>query len=455
MLKFVVFDFDGVFTTGKCYFDSNNNIIKYYDIKDGMALSILKNKNILTGLISSYNTSKKILYNDIDESILSHLKFDKLFIGKEKKINILNQWLSELNIDISEVAYIGDDINDIEILEKAGFSACPNNAVQECKDIVKYICKNNGGEGCVREFVEELLKFNPTVIDIIKKEANYQLNVIDFEKISEIAKLIKNKNSYFTGIGKSGNMAFHITSLLKSISINAFYLDPINSTHGDMGTIKEADVVFFFSKSGNTLELLNLILLLKERKCITIGIVCDNNSKFEENCDICLKLPLTGEIPGEIANIPTNSCMSQLFFGNILVSILKEDISIHKYKTNHPAGNIGDKLKKVKEVIIKDFPSLLLKDSLELHNILLEMTKYKMGCCFFTDENQNLIGLLTDGDIRRILLDDENKKVFYKNDLNVDYLWVENMEEFLLNIPYKNKFIPVIQNKKLLGIIRV
>jgi len=78
-----------------------------------------------------------------------------------------------------------------------------------------------------------------------------------------------------------------------------------------------------------------------------------------------------------------------------------------------------------------------------------------MGCCFFTDENQNLIGLLTDGDIRRILLDNENKKVFYKNDLNVDYLWVENMEEFLLNIPYKNKFIPVIQNKKLLGIIRV
>jgi len=456
MIKFVLFDFDGVFTDGKCHFDTNNNILKFYDIKDGMSLSILKNKNIYSGLISSYNTNKKILYNNIDDSILNHLKFDFLYIGPKKKIEILDAWLSELNLDYSDVAYIGDDINDIPILEKVLFSACPNNAVQECKNIVKYICKNNGGNGCVREFVEKVIDYKPDLIDLIKTEAMYQLNGIDINELNKIVEIINGKNIFFTGIGKSGNMAFHISSLLKSVSQKSYYLDPTNSTHGDIGTIKKDDVVFFLSKSGNTIELLNLIILLKERGCITIGLVCDDYSKFKEICNICLKLPFQNEITGNINNIPTNSCMAQLFFGNLLVSLLKEKISLGEYKTNHPAGNIGDKLKKVKDVIIKEFPILIIDDCLDMHTILLEMTKYKIGCCFFININDELIGLLTDGDIRRLLIkNNEDKKVIELKDINTDFYYVESVDEFLMNIEYKNKFIPVLHNKKIQGIIRV
>ena len=63
--------------------------------------------------------------------------------------------MTELNITFNEIAYIGDDVNDIEILERVKFSACPSDGVQECKEIVDYICKNKGGEGCVREFVNK------------------------------------------------------------------------------------------------------------------------------------------------------------------------------------------------------------------------------------------------------------------------------------------------------------
>ena len=103
-LKFVIFDFDGVFTDGKCYFD-NNNIRKYYNIKDGMSLKILRDKKIKTGLISSYSTEKEIYLNEnkINEAIVSNLNFDFKYIGKEKKINILNNWIKELDIGYENI----------------------------------------------------------------------------------------------------------------------------------------------------------------------------------------------------------------------------------------------------------------------------------------------------------------------------------------------------------------
>ena len=117
----------------------------------------VKDNEIKTGLISSYSTDKNIFLNELDvnKAMITHLNFDFTYIGHEKKINILNSWMKELNINYDNLAYIGDDINDIEILKLVKFSACPNDAVNECKQIVNYICENKGGDGCVREFVEK------------------------------------------------------------------------------------------------------------------------------------------------------------------------------------------------------------------------------------------------------------------------------------------------------------
>lgn len=456
-IKLVILDFDGVFTDGKCYFD-NTNIKKYYNIKDGMALSILKNNNIKYGLISSYNTKKNILINEnnINDEIINHLKFDYTYIGSESKINILNKWLEELNLTYDNVAYIGDDINDIPVMKLVKFSACPNDAVQECRNIVNYTCEKKGGEGCVREFVDLIInKKNLNILQEIKREVNFQIDNFDLNEINNLVEVIKQKNNiYFTGIGKSENIAKHCADLLKSISINAFYINSTNALHGDIGTINENDMVFLFSKSGNTEELTNLIPFLKLRKCYIVGICCDKNSKFIELCDLTINLPFHNEILGNINKIPTNSCMSQLLFCNILVSKLKENITIEKYKENHPYGIIGNKLKKIKDCIINEFPKIIFNKEIKLNEILLEMTKYKIGCCFFVNKNNELLGILTDGDIRRLLLKNENKKIINIDDINTNYYYEDDLEKFLFECK-KYNYVPILDNGKLINITSI
>lgn len=151
MINFIVFDFDGVFTDGKIFYLSNGEQLKYYNVKDGLSIKLLKNKNILSGLISSHDSIST-------QYIARHLNFDYVSIGsKYSKYNILNQWKNELNIQYNEIAYIGDDLPDYDCLKTVGISACPQDAVDEIKKICSYVCKNKGGEGCVREFVEYII----------------------------------------------------------------------------------------------------------------------------------------------------------------------------------------------------------------------------------------------------------------------------------------------------------
>ncbi len=154
MIKCIIFDFDGVFTNGNIFYLSNGEQIKYYNVKDGMAIKLLKNNKILTGLISSHNSQCTL-------HIANHLKFNKVSIGSnDSKLNILSQWNNELNLNWNQIAYIGDDIVDIKCLNMVGLSACPSDAVQEVKKICKYICKNEGGKGAVREFSEYIINLN-------------------------------------------------------------------------------------------------------------------------------------------------------------------------------------------------------------------------------------------------------------------------------------------------------
>ncbi len=154
MIKFIIFDFDGIFTNGNIFYLSNGKQIKYYNVKDGMAITFLKNHNILTGLISSH-------YSKCTSYIANHLKFDKISIGsKISKFNIMYQWKNKLKLNWNQIAYIGDDIVDIECLKNIGLSACPSDAVNEVKNICKYICKNKGGKGAVREFSEYVINLN-------------------------------------------------------------------------------------------------------------------------------------------------------------------------------------------------------------------------------------------------------------------------------------------------------
>tara|TARA_Y100000591_G_scaffold333401_1_gene377222 strand:- start:983 stop:2248 length:1266 start_codon:yes stop_codon:yes gene_type:complete len=149
-IKFVVFDLDGVFTDGKIYILENEQM-KCYNGKDSYGLKLLNQNGYKTGLITAHDS--KVVDNM--EHIVSRM--DYISKGSYKKINVLEKWKQELNLDYDEIAYIGDDIPDLEIIKTVGFSSCPNNAVDEIKKNVNYICKNKGGNGAVREFCEYII----------------------------------------------------------------------------------------------------------------------------------------------------------------------------------------------------------------------------------------------------------------------------------------------------------
>ena len=471
MLSLVVFDFDGVFTDGKCYFNEEK-INKFYNIKDGMAIKLLKNNHIKTAVLSSYSSSKSVFLNEnaIDEEIIEHLSFDLKYIGTDTKLDVLDKWLGELNLQYTNVAYIGDDVNDVAILEKVGFSACPNDAVSECLNVVEYVCSKGGGQGCVREFANKVIEVNkqglsPTfyINREIREEFLFQINNFDVDGIDKLAQTIHDisGNIYFCGVGKSGNIAKHCCDLLKCISYPSFYLDILNSTHGDIGTLTKNDMVIMFSNSGNTRELLHIVPLFKRIGVKLVGISCNTDSEFGKVADIHLVTPFRKELSGEINKIPTNSFMSHTIFTNILVTILKKNISLDNYRENHLSGTIGKHLLKVKDVLKINYPKIVLEklesiNTIEITKILVIMTDMKIGACFFVTPNDELLGMITDGDIRRLLIKNNHPTFLNKHDVNTTFYSTTETEELVTSIKsdlQKYNYIPVLEENKMIGII--
>jgi arabinose-5-phosphate isomerase len=459
MVKLVVFDFDGVFTVGGCSFDGEK-IIKTYNVKDGKAVGLLKSQGIYTGLISSYNSELSVVWSQseiIDNQIATHLKFDKTSIGEGRKFVILEKWLEDYNLDFKDVAYIGDDLPDLEILKRVGFSGCPLDAIQECRDVVDYVCKSKGGEGCVREFVEKILTRGEStferIIHEMKREVNFQLDGFDSEKVKELCGIIEKckGNIYCTGIGKSKNACKELCGLLKSLNYKCFELDAAECLHGDIGTIRNGDICILFSKSGNTKELVQILDIIKSRGCITVGVCCDTYSNFHRLCDYIVQLPFREEISGKNPNVPTNSFTCQILFSNLLVSVLKENVPEDVYKKNHKGGSIGKKLTSLSDYVVTDFPKFVLEkySSIPLLEIILVMTNKKIGCAFFVDFNDVLIGILTDGDIRRMFLKNNNMDFISVKDINTDFYFETNTNMSFSECK-KYSFIPILKGKQLI-----
>ncbi len=142
-IKIFITDVDGVLTDGKIYYSSNGDIFRAYDMHDGI-FSKLKEKGILTAFCSG----------ESDESISNRAKklnIDFLIMGSKDKLKDVSVMLKKLNLSFEEMAYVGDDLADISVLEKAGLSFAVHSAVEEVKKHVDYITKANGGNGAIRE----------------------------------------------------------------------------------------------------------------------------------------------------------------------------------------------------------------------------------------------------------------------------------------------------------------
>lgn len=150
-IKLLVLDVDGTLTDGGVYIDSNGVQSKKFHIRDGMGITLLHEKGLPVGILS-HSRSKTIL-----NERARMLGIDRVYSGKEPKIEVLSRWMLELNLTFEQVAYIGDDVNDLEVLEKVGFSACPHDAHFSLVKVVDVVLQRNGGQGCVREFIDRFL----------------------------------------------------------------------------------------------------------------------------------------------------------------------------------------------------------------------------------------------------------------------------------------------------------
>lgn len=150
-IKLVILDVDGTMTDGGMYFTENGDQMKKYNTKDGMAIKRCVKDGLAFGIISHGHKLKMV------EDRAQLLDIKHVYVGQESKTEVLARWCVDLAIQPENVAFIGDDINDIEIMKTVGLSACPGDAVKAVKSVSDIILTKDGGRGCVREFLDEWL----------------------------------------------------------------------------------------------------------------------------------------------------------------------------------------------------------------------------------------------------------------------------------------------------------
>ena len=149
-IKLVITDVDGVLTDGGMYYTSKGDVMKRFFVRDGMGVTLLRKKNIPTLIITKENTQ-------MVKQWAKKMKISKLYDGIVQKESILDEICKKFKVKLEEIAYIGDDINDLGLLRKVGLAAVPNDAIAEAKKIAHYRCKTNSGCGAFRELADLIL----------------------------------------------------------------------------------------------------------------------------------------------------------------------------------------------------------------------------------------------------------------------------------------------------------
>ena len=269
-----------------------------------------------------------------------------------------------------------------------------------------------------------------------------------------------------SGVGKSGIIAQKIAATLSSIGISAVFLHPVEALHGDIGMVQKGDVALLLSKSGNTEELIRTIPYLKMRSANIISIVGNINSHLASSSDIVLDGSVKKEAcPFNLA--PTSSTTVALTLGDALAVCLmyKKNVTLEDFSRLHPLGQIGRSVRlTVKDVMhkVQDI-AIVSKDTL-VKDILIEMTTKPLGCCCCIDENKKLLGILTDGDVRRVLQKYDDIRVLKMSDImTIEPIKIKE-EAYLVEAialmenRYKKQIsvLPVVDNdNKLIGLVRI
>ena len=205
-----------------------------------------------------------------------------------------------------------------------------------------------------------------------------------------------------TGIGKSGHVGQKIAATFASTGTPAFFVHPSEASHGDLGMVRTEDLVLAISWSGETVELKNIITYSRRFAVPLISITSRDDSALGKASDVVLQLPRAKEAcPHGLA--PTTSTTMQLALGDALAIALLEakGFTAHDFKVFHPGGSLGAQLKFVADVMHKGDRLPLARDDEMMGAAIVTMTAKAFGCLGIVDAKGRLVGVITDGDLRR------------------------------------------------------
>lgn len=264
-----------------------------------------------------------------------------------------------------------------------------------------------------------------------------------------------------TGMGKSGHIARKIAATLASTGTPSFFIHPGEASHGDLGMLTAQDIVIAISNGGESKELSDILLYCKRHNIPLIAMTKNPQSTLGKSAEMVLKLPNNGEAcPLGLA--PTSSTTATLVMGDILAIALMErkGFTATDYKQRHPGGKLGAILCKVSDLMHSGDEMPLVTEDAIMQEALLEMTAKMLGCVGIVDKKGDLIGMITDGDLRRWmspnLISEKVTTVMTKNPKTIspDVLAVEAV--YTMNNTGKgitNLF--AVDGKKPLGLIHI
>jgi arabinose-5-phosphate isomerase len=225
----------------------------------------------------------------------------------------------------------------------------------------------------------------------------------DSNFVTAIKELSKVKGRVIiTGIGKSGHIANKIASTMSSTGTPAQFCHSNEMSHGDLGILSSKDVLIIISNSGNSSELKDAISFSKKNKIKTIGISSNSNSELMQSVHYPLLLSVAKEACA-VGKAPTTSTTMTLVLGDaICVALMKlKKFKIEDYKKIHPGGALGLSLMRVKDIMHTKNKIPLVSINSKMRDVIIEMTKKSFGHVGVIDKNNRVVGVITDGDLRR------------------------------------------------------
>lgn len=303
--------------------------------------------------------------------------------------------------------------------------------------------------------------------ETIKKESlciENLLNYIDNEFVSAVKEIFNSKGRLIiSGIGKSAIIGNKIVATLNSTGTPAIFMHAAEAIHGDLGIIQPDDIVICISKSGNTPEIKVLTPLVKARGNKLIAMVGNTDSYLAKSADYILNCTVEKEAcPNNLA--PTSSTTAQLVMGDALsVALLYcKNFTSEDFAKYHPGGSLGKRLYlKVSDLYVKN-EKPCVSPSTPLTETLMEITSKRLGCTVVAEEN-NILGIITDGDLRRML---NNKDIIDTKTQTAEQIMTQNpkriqadafaVEAFtIMQENHITQLIVIDENNKYLGIIHL